>query len=161
MKTINIFAMMLFSQFFYAQNFSVHWKSVQEYESKQKIKSAIKEVDAILALATKTKNEQEMVKCFFYKAKFMQTVEEEAQTKIFALLESTIKTVSQPTQAILKLIYADALQQYYNSNSWQIRNRTNLVAQENKDFKTWTTKDFYEKITQTYQELLKKEKTIS
>ncbi|MFA9290507.1 MAG: MG2 domain-containing protein [Solirubrobacteraceae bacterium] len=161
MKNINIFAMILFSQFIFSQDFSEQWKTVHEHESKQKIKSAIKVVDEILVAAKNSKNEQEIVKCFFYKSKYMQTVEEDAQTKIFTLLESTIKSVSEPTQAILELIYADALKDYYNNNSWQIRNRTSLIEQKDKDFKTWTTKDFYEKINQTFQELLKKEKILN
>ena len=161
MKSINIFAMILFSQFLFAQDFNSKWKIIQELESKQKIKSALKEVEEVFQLAKNQKNEQEMVKCFFYKAKYMQTVEEDAQTKIFALLETTKKTVSEPTQAILGLIYAEALKDYYNNNSWQIRNRTNLTIQDNKDFKTWTTKDFYQKINEIYQELLKKEKKLN
>ena len=146
MKILYFTIAMIISNSFFAQDFSVQWKTVQELESKQKIKSAIKIVDEILVEAINSKNEQEIVKCFFYKAKFMQTVEEEAQNKIFKLLDSTIENVSEPTQAILYLIYADALQDYYQNNSWQINNITNLTEQDNKDFKTWTSKDFYQKI---------------
>ena len=161
MKILNFILVMLFSNSFFAQDYNSKWKLVQDLESKQKIKSAVKEVDAILIMAKNNKNEQEIIKCFFYKAKFMQTLEEDAQTKIFASLEIAKKTVSESSKAILDLVYTQSLEEYYYHNRWQIQNRTNLTEQKNEDFKSWTTKDFYKKIADIYQNLILKEKTLN
>ena len=50
MKILNFVLIMLFSNSFFAQDYNTKWKLVQDLESKQKIKSAIKEVDAIFLM---------------------------------------------------------------------------------------------------------------
>jgi hypothetical protein len=50
-----------------------------------KIKSANSLVDQIYNKAISSNNEEQMIRCFFYNSKYIQTLEEEAQTKILKI----------------------------------------------------------------------------
>ena len=114
MKKI-VFAFLLISTAFYAQNYEKNWNKVIENENNGKIKSANAIVAKIHKKAVADKNEVQIIKCFFYESKYLQVVDENAQTKIINNLKAEIEKASIPSKAILNLVYAKCLSDYFNN----------------------------------------------
>lgn len=112
MKKI-LFAFLLISTSFYAQNYEKNWNKVIENENNGKIKSANAIVAKIHKKAIADKNEVQIIKCFFYESKYLQVVDENAQTKIINNLKAEINRASIPSKAILNLVYAKCLSDSY------------------------------------------------
>lgn len=157
MKKI-IFLLLLLT--FYAgnsQNYENQWAKVIEYENDSRLKSANEEVDKIYKKAESSHNEVQLIKTFFYKSKYAQTLEEDSKSKIISNLQKQIQEVSTPSKAILNLIYAKILRDYKQSNHYIIERRTQLDSTENADFLTWTLNDFESIINKTYSKSLENE----
>jgi TonB-dependent SusC/RagA subfamily outer membrane receptor len=111
MKNI-VFVFLLLSTMLFAQQTDKKWSKVIAYENDGKIKSANEVVAKIYKKAIATKDEVQMIKCFFYQSKYLQVVEENAKIQILKNLKTDIARVSIPSKAILHLIYAKCLSQY-------------------------------------------------
>ena len=127
MKKI-LFAFLLISTAFYAQNYEKNWNKVIENENNGKIKSANAIVAKIHKKAVADKNEVQIIKCFFYESKYLQVVDENAQTKIINNLKAEINRASIPSKAILNLVYAKCLSDYQKQNSYLVYSRTNTAS---------------------------------
>lgn len=109
----NIYLALLFiSTSLFAQQYEKDWDKVIKNENVGKIKTANEIVDKIYKKAVAKKNEVQIIKCFFYSSKYLQVVDENAQTKILNHLKTQIGKVSIPSQAILNLVYAKCLSDY-------------------------------------------------
>lgn len=151
--------LVLISTSVFAQNFQKNWDKIIAYEKSGKIKSASKIVDGIYKKAVTHKNETQIIKCFFYQSKYLQVVDENAQTKILDNLNQEINRVSIPSKAILNLVYAKCLNDYFNRNNHTIRSRTNTTS-INEQFMTWTENDFTTEINSAYKNTLENETTL-
>ncbi|MEN9910404.1 MAG: hypothetical protein RLZZ540_3563, partial [Bacteroidota bacterium] len=151
--------LVLISTSFFAQNFQKNWDKVIAYEKSGKIKSASKIVDGIYNKAVTHKDEPQIIKCFFYQSKYLQVVDENAQTKIVNNLKTNINLVTIPSKAILNLVYAKCLNDYFNRNNHTIRSRTN-TASINEQFMTWTENDFTTEINSAFKNTLENETTL-
>ncbi|MCI9843797.1 alpha-2-macroglobulin family protein [Flavobacterium pectinovorum] len=158
MKNI-VFVFLLLSSTLLAQQNDKKWERIIAFENEGKIKSASKIVDQIYKKAVSDKDEVQMIKCFFYQSKYLQIFEENAQTKILNNLKTDIDRVSLPSKAILNLVYAKCLDDYYNINSYKIQQRTNTTFLD-EDFLTWTDTLFKSKIEITLQHTLSNEKKL-
>nr|WP_315202176.1 carboxypeptidase-like regulatory domain-containing protein [uncultured Flavobacterium sp.] len=148
-----IFVFFLISTSFYAQNYEKNWVKVIENENIGKVKTANEIVDKIYKMAFAKKEEVQIIKCFFYKSKYRQVLDENAKVKILNDLKTEINQVSAPSKAILNLIYGKCLNDYYNSNRYNIQNRTNTVSHDD-DYLTWTKSDFEKEIQTTFDKTL-------
>ena len=155
MKNI-LFVFLLFSTALFAQNADKKWNKVIALENEGKIKSASGIVSEIYKKAVSEKDEVQMIKCFFYQSKYLQVVAENAQTKILNNLKKDIYQVSIPSKAILNLVYAKCLNDYFHRNNYQIKSRTNTVNLDN-DFLTWTEINFTNQINLSLQNSLENE----
>jgi TonB-dependent SusC/RagA subfamily outer membrane receptor len=109
----NIYLALLFiSTSLFAQQYEKDWNKVLKNENEVKIKSANQIVAKIYKKAFAKKEEVQIIKCFFYSSKYLQVVDENAQTKILNNLKSQINQVSIPSKAILNLIYGKCLNDY-------------------------------------------------
>lgn len=144
MKKI-IYFVLLLSISVIGQNNKELWTKVVGFEKVGKPKSANEIVEKIYLEAKSNKNEVEIIRCFFYRSKFLQTVDENAQTKILYNLENEIKQVSIPSKAILNLVYAKCLNSYYNRQKYNIQQRikTDSIS---TNILSWSTSNFEEKI---------------
>lgn len=155
MKNI-LFVFLLISTSFYAQNYEKNWNTVIENENNGKIKSANAIVAKIHKKAVADKNEVQIIKCFFYESKYLQVVDENAQTKIIRNLKTEISKASVPSKAILSLVCAKCLSDYYEENDYIVQSRTNIVSL-NDDFLTWTNNDFTNQINASFENTLQDE----
>ncbi|REG98171.1 alpha-2-macroglobulin family protein [Flavobacterium aquicola] len=108
MKNI-VFIFFLISTSFYAQNYEKNWNKVIENENLGKVKTANKIVDKIHKKAFAKKEEVQIIKCFFFKSKYRQVLDENAKKLILTDLKTQINQVSIPSKAILNLIYAKCM----------------------------------------------------
>lgn len=95
-----------------AQDYDKNWQKVIQFENQGKLKSANAIVNKIHKKAISKKNEVQIIKCFFYESKYLQVVDENAQTKIILNLKKEINQASIPSKAILNLIYGKCLSDY-------------------------------------------------
>nr|WP_315157383.1 MG2 domain-containing protein [uncultured Flavobacterium sp.] len=107
-----VFVIFFISTSFYAQNYEKNWKKIIENENNGKIKTANSIVDKIYKKAFAKKEEVEIIKCFFYKSKYRQVLDEDATKLILNDLKNQINQVSIPSKAILNLIYGKCLNDY-------------------------------------------------
>ncbi|AWG21357.1 hypothetical protein FFWV33_07365 [Flavobacterium faecale] len=105
-----ILALLLLNQFLFAQNFDKKWEAVIAMEKEGKIKSADAIVDGIYKKAVAKKDEVTIIKCFFFKSKYLQVLDENSKVTIISNLQNSIKKVSIPSKAILNLVSAKYLQ---------------------------------------------------
>ena len=159
MKKI-LYAFLIISTSFYAQNYEKNWNKVIENENNGKIKSANAIVNKIHKKAIADKNEVQIIKCFFYESKYLQVVDENAQTKIINNLKAEIENASISSKAILNLVYAKCLSDYLNKNRYSIRRRTQIDSTSNH-FLTWAGKDFEKEIQITYEQSLENDTVLS
>ncbi len=144
----------------FAQNIEKEWGKVIAFENEGKIKSADEIVSKIYKNAIDDKNEVQIIKCFFYKSKYIQKLEENAQSKILDNLQADIKKVSIPSKAILNLVYGRCLKQYFDTNRYLLYSRTKLDSTESKSFLTWTQEDFEKEIKQIYNSTIENEEVL-
>ncbi|MGQ7945355.1 alpha-2-macroglobulin family protein [Flavobacterium sp. WC2509] len=111
MKNIYLL-LLLISTTLFSQQYEKEWNKVIKNENDGKIKTANEIVAKIYKKAVSKKDEVQIIKCFFYSSKYLQVVDENAQTKILNNLKTQIKYVSIPSQAILNLVYAKCLSDY-------------------------------------------------
>ena len=155
MKNI-VFAFLLISCTLLAQKKDKNWEKVIAFENEGKVKSANEIVAKIYKRAVFDKDEVQMIKCFFYQSKYLQVFDEKAQTKILNNLKADINRVSIPSKAILNLVYAKCLSDYYSKNLYTIYSRTNTVDLVD-DFMTWPEKSFKDQIDNAYKKSFENE----
>ncbi|WP_431243103.1 hypothetical protein ACQ9BO_26530 [Flavobacterium sp. P21] len=158
MKNI-LFVFLFLSTAIFAQQNDKKWDKIIALETEGKIRSANEIVVDIYKNAKAKKDEEQIIKCFFYQSKYMQILEEDAQTKIINNLKLTISQISVPSKAILKIVYAKCLNDYFNKNNYQIRSRTNIETAD-ADFLTWTEKNFKNQINEAMAETLQNENLL-
>ncbi len=151
--------LLLISSTLIAQDYDKNWQKVIQFENQGKLKSANAIVNKIHKKAISKKNEVQIIKCFFYESKYLQVVDENAQTKIIFNLKKETNQASIPSKAILNLIYGKCLSTYKKQNAYLLYNRTNTVSLDD-DFLTWTSKDFEKEIASSITKTLADETVL-
>ncbi|MCW1147928.1 alpha-2-macroglobulin family protein [Flavobacterium lacisediminis] len=146
---------LLISTFSFSQNFEEQWKEVMQLELDGKTKSADEIVTKIYKKANRKNIEPEIIKCFFYKSKFLQVLDENASEKIVLDIRKEIKKASKPSKGILNYIYAQLLTKYLNKNATNIYKRTPIQDNTSQDFLTWSLSEFHAEIEKAYDESIK------
>lgn len=136
----------------YAQNWTKNWHKVYEYELKGQTKSANEVVEKIYKQAVKRKNNDQRIKAFIYRLKFIKTLDKEENRKIILSLREEIKTADADRKAILYYLYAKCLFDYYTVNYYQIyQNKKTIIPTD--DFTLWIDEDFESEFNRIYQNL--------
>lgn len=138
----------------FCQNYEKQWEKVIEFETDGEIKKASALTDIIYNKAQKDKNEPQLIKTFFFKSKYMQRVEEDAQFKIIKTILEDIKKASLPAKAILNSIYAQLLEKIYNKNAMRISNIKTVKDYSKNDYRQWSKEIFRKEIDIAYTESL-------
>ncbi|GGF07546.1 carboxypeptidase-like regulatory domain-containing protein [Flavobacterium limi] len=157
MKKI-VLALLLLTSGLFAQT-DKKWNKVIALENEGKVKSASGIVTEIYKKAVSEKDEVQMIKCFFYHSKYLQVVDENAQTKILNNLKKDIDRVSIPSKAILNFVYAKCLNDYYSNNQYILYDRINTSSLD-EDFMTWTETTFNDQINNAYKKTIENEAVL-
>lgn len=145
-KYITLAIFFVFSINSFGQNFEKHWTKVIEYEEVGSIKSAFKEVNKIYKKAKRRDDELEVIKSFFFRSKYIQKLEEDAQHKIIKNIQIDIANLSEPNKTVLEYVYIAALNTYLRKNKYKIQRRTDTESTFDSDFKSWSLPDFEREI---------------
>lgn len=143
-----------------SQNYENQWKEVVKNEIDGKTKSASEAVNQIYKNAHRKNNDVQIVKCFFYQSKFIQALEEDAQTKIIENLRKEIRNSSKVNESVLNYLYATLLQKYLGYYRHAISQRTTTSSKQSDDFLTWTATDFENEINKAFEKSIKNDETL-
>src|SRR5258706_15949690 len=75
-------------------------------------------------------------------------------------IEKEITTTKEPVAAILKSLLAEMYWTYFQTNRYQLYDRTNTSNFKKEDIATWTAGDLHKKISELYLASIKDEKLL-
>lgn len=160
-KILLLLFIILIHQSIYSQKYDKQWNEIEDFELQEKPKSALEVVDKIYKKAKRKHQTSEIIKCFFYRSKFINIIEEDSQDEIIKDISQLIDKSKFPTNAILASIYAEMLDQYSSKNMYRIRNRTQTDSSNNSnDYKTWDLETLTAEIEKHYRKSLLKEEQL-
>lgn len=151
MKKALLFVLLLLTAVSFAQDYKKEWIKVLEKESQGEIKQAAALTDIIYKKAKKDKNQPQLIKSFFFKSKYMQVIEEDAQFKIIKNIQAEIKTAPLATKAILNSLYAQMLVKIFNKNYNRIYSISVVESYDKEDYRLWGTLNFKDEIDAAFQ----------
>ncbi|MBX7224590.1 MAG: alpha-2-macroglobulin [Chitinophagales bacterium] len=131
--------------------YSKQWSEIQSLENEGKTKTALEKIDLLVKQAQSDNNPTQIIKALFHRYKYMMVIEENSESKIVQELQDRIAGVNGIEKALLQSILAECLNNYYENNSWQFQDRTNVEGNAAPtDFKTWDQKRFNEETRALY-----------
>jgi len=151
MKHLILTIILFFTLCATAQDYKKQWDNVTTLESVGEFKKAALATDAVYALAKKNKNEPQLLKAFFFKSKYLQMLEPDAQVLIIANLQDEIKTATPATKAIMESLQAQMLQTIYSRNSYTINRRTDVAGPTPKNINEWSGNNFNNAVEGAYR----------
>jgi len=144
----------MFSQFGNAQesnSIDQLWKQVDEHELENRTKSALKLVEIIYTKAKKEDNDTQVIKSLLYKARYIKTLEENAELNIVNDFKSEIASADNVTKSILHSHLANLYWRYFQNNRYLFYNRTTTKTKvDSIDFRTWDLHTLFKEIDQHF-----------
>ncbi len=136
--------------------YSTDWKKVKAFEEQGLPKSALELVENIYNTSKAENNDNQLIKSLLYKAKYLLTLEENAQLTIIKDFKDEINQSEFPKRNILESILANLYWQYFQQNRWKFYNRTQTSAKvDQEDFRTWDLETLFTEIHWYYQKSIK------
>ncbi|MCB9174810.1 MAG: hypothetical protein H6589_09395 [Flavobacteriales bacterium] len=126
------------------------WKKVDSLEQHGLSKSALDEVEKILAKSRTQNNHQQIVKALIIKAKFQSYLEENAFKLTLSEIEKEAEGATYPLKPMLHSVIAELYWQYYQNNRWKFYNRTTTVGFAQDDIETWDITKIIERTIHHY-----------
>jgi len=149
MKHLLLTLALFFTLALTAQDYKPQWEKVMQAEAEGLVQTAAAYTDTIYALAKKDNNEPQLLKTFFFRSRYMQTLQEDAQIQIITNIQTEINTASVGTAAFLESLYAGMLADVYERNDQAINGRTPTYSLTG-DFTVWPRNIFREQISAAY-----------
>lgn len=132
--------------FFSFGGYSSEWKMVEQLEN-TKPKSALGKIDEIEKQALMENNEAQQLRCIIYRSTLREQIEDSAFEKCVSELNAfRSKNISQASSSLATFLLGKHYLNYYHSNSYTIRNRTNLADTIPEDINEWTSDIFVDTI---------------
>lgn len=131
------------------------WKKVETFDQQGLPKSALDIVESIYKKAQQETNNNQIIKSLIYKAKYLLTLEENAQLLIIKDLKNEIGSSTFPKRNILESILANLYWQYFQQNRWKFYDRTQTSEKvDQEDFRTWDLETLFNEVHIYYQKSL-------
>ncbi len=135
--------------------YQADWKKVEAFNQQGLPKSALEVVNTIYTKAKGESNDNQIIKALLHKAKYMLTLEENAQLSIIKDFKTEVDQSEFPKKNILESILANLYWQYFQQNRWKFYNRTQTSEKiDQEDFRTWDLETLFIEIHQYYQNSL-------
>ncbi len=137
-------------------DYQSNWKKVEEFDRQGLPKSALEVIKTIYKQAKKEKNDNQTIKAFLHEAKYLLTLEENAQLTIISDLKNEIEQSAFPKKNILESILANLYWQYFQQNRWRFYNRTQTATKvDQQDFRTWDLETLFAEVHLHFQNSIK------
>ncbi len=134
------------------KEYDTYWKEVAALEKKRLPASALELVKEIYAKAKKENNQVQLTKSFIYQSKYTLELNEDGYDQVVNLFEQEISNAKAPRKQVLQSILASIYGGYLQGNMYAINQRTDLQQANNSDSKTWTVRQFQERISDLFQQ---------
>lgn len=128
-----------------------YWAEVDSLQQNGLTESANKVVDKIRLLAENEKNSVQLIKAFFYSAKYRDILEEESFKTNMTKLDEMISKSSSPVKQLLYSIKAELIWNKFQGNMWQINQRTPIEGDKETDMDKWDGKRFAREAMKYYE----------
>ncbi len=152
LKVVVAFICMIFmTNMLCAQNdgYTLLWDKVRQSEEASLPQSAMETVNQIYQKAVNEKNSPELIKALMHKLKYELVVDRDQAPEMMREIEKYTKTVPDVAeQSMLHSVLAHLYMQYYQANSYRIRQRTPVAGFVPEDMREWTGNIFAEKIAE-------------
>lgn len=123
------------------------WEEVTKLEEESLPQSATEKVNIILDRAIADKNTTQAIKAYLYIHKYAAAIDIENRGTIFQDFQKLLNTTDQEQEkALLHSMLAELYMSYYQADSWNINQRTNLSDFVPEDMKEWSPNIFKEKV---------------
>src|SRR6185369_5639748 len=143
------------------KNYEKEWKKVDELITKKNLpKSALAEVKKIYALVKKEKQDAQVIKAVIYMIGLQRETREENEAIAIKDIEKEIAANKEPVVSIFKSLEAENYQTYFNNDRWQIYDRTETTQFKKDDLGSWSSGDFFKRISELYLQSIKNEKLL-
>ncbi len=116
------------------------WKKVDEAMQKSLPKTAIEQLDKIIASAKNDKAFDDAIRAVCRKYQLTMQIEGGSQSVAIKLLQTDLDQYPAEMQPVLKAILANWYWNYYQQNRWQFQQRTQTAQSPGDDFETWDLK---------------------
>ncbi len=122
------------------QDYSRHWKNIEQFEKESLPASVVKETEQIMAKATKEQNMPVLLKAWMYKAKSRLAISPDSAKSVFAEGEALLNRYKKDVafSAMLHSVLGEMYGSYRQSRSYEIGKRTPLVQENNPDMDQWS-----------------------
>ncbi|HLF63994.1 MAG TPA: hypothetical protein VI603_09580, partial [Saprospiraceae bacterium] len=131
-------------------NYEQVWKQIDSLERNQLYQSALTLTQKVSIAATQENNGPQSVKSAIYINKYAVYLNEDGMVHAIAGMEEALKGALEPAKSILYSLTAELYATYLQSQSWKLRDRTNLSTTPGADIQTWDIDDFITKINEYY-----------
>ncbi|WP_241507271.1 alpha-2-macroglobulin family protein [Aquimarina sediminis] len=138
------------------EDYQNDWKKIETFNQQGLPKSALEVVETIYDRAQKANNDNQVIKALIHKAKYMLTLEENAQLTIIKDFKNEISKSKFPKRNILESILANLYWQYFQENRWKFYNRAQTSKKvDQEDFRTWDLETLFAEVHLYYQKSLR------
>lgn len=136
------------------------WKKVEEAIQKGLPKSAITNLEPIIAGAMRDKAYAEAVKAIGEKIALEGNIQGNKPEEKITRMEAEIAKAPKEMAPILQTLLAHWYWDYYQQNRWRFMQRTATATAPGKDFTTWDLARLFAEIDKHFQAALSAEKTL-
>lgn len=133
-------------------DYNAAWIKVNKAIKDQLPKTALKELDLILAAANTEKDSPELIKTVIYRTRLILHTEELGLERVIADYNEVIATSHEPAKQILQSAMAEIMQNYFNNNYYILSRRTDIADYIPDDIRTWAPNQYRSFISQLYLE---------
>lgn len=127
--------------------YEAEWKQIEAHEQKDLPQSAIQVVNTILEKAIADKNNTQVIKALIYKNRYKRQIDNSDNKGIFTDLQALANQATNTAEkALLNSMLAELYLNFYNSDQWNIDQRTKLTDLVPEDMNEWSSNIFSNKI---------------
>lgn len=129
---------------FMQSDYEEKWKAVDKALDEGLPKTALEMVEVIYAKAEREENIPQFVKAVTYRVRLRAVMDDEDEVVLVRDLEKEVARAKQPVRSILQSMLATVYWNHYQSNRWQISQRTQVEDAPEQDFRTWDASRFFD-----------------
>ncbi|MCZ2340558.1 MAG: hypothetical protein LC104_02030 [Bacteroidales bacterium] len=136
------------------------WKKVEQAENKGLPKSAIAELEPIIASAMRDKAYPEALKAISKKIALEGVIQGNHPEERITRLAAEIAQAPAEMRPMMHAILANWYWHYFQHNRWRFMQRTQTAAADGTDIKTWSLPRVFQEIDKQFTIALEHEKTL-
>lgn len=136
------------------------WKKVEEAQNKGLPKTAIEELEPIIAAALRDKDYPEAIKAISKKIALEGVIQGNHPEERITRLQAEIEKAPAEMKPVMHAVLANWYWHYFQHNRWRFLQRTQTAAADGTDIKTWSLPRVFDEIDKQFTIALDAEKTL-